>query len=608
MAGSRGEKVAYLADKLYNSLVEGDQNRIALTGMLSPTNSLRHRSTRACFSWVQNEFLGERMFTHAMIRDAIAKMALDKTLFLVVPQTPGVSEKAWIEDQAKAVHALLKKARKSTVQHPEDDAVDREGFNKRGSNESVVSAGGIRPAKRLREKTKIRVCKPDEKEEQWTDEQWAAWQAGEMWTDAEWAAWEEEKNEVSTTPKDLKPEDADDWGAWSADGKKAPDGEGSDDNWGSWSAASKKETPDPGAGAYESQQETTDAGSGAYEAKKETTDAGSGADEHSKAADDQEDRWWLEKDSATWGPTGQEKKTILVEIAEDDEDWDVDEAELVEDSPEDDEWPEEAWPGKDASGEADEWPEVITKHGAADHDDGDWEAEERPPKEELQKKRVTTTDKRFGFVTKEGMQALFGNQSQNEISRDDYEWKELWLNLDYDEWTAGLDGPWNATHDPDEGEMNEETWNGDWKAPVAWEPQAELRQPKPVLAIDPRLDPSMSAKDKEQRWKASNERVEVLKHFSLKEQKKPFGAVDPEKELDFLEIFAGCHMLTSAALHYGLNAHGLDVAYSSKLDILTAFGFLATLHNEPGVYEENEMVFEDAGHSSDDDSGLEDVI
>ena len=109
MAGSRGEKVAYLADKLYNSLVEGDQNRIALTGMLSPTNSLRHRSTRACFSWVQNEFLGERMFTHAMIRDAIAKMALDKTLFLVVPQTPGFSEKAWIEDQAKAVHALLKK-------------------------------------------------------------------------------------------------------------------------------------------------------------------------------------------------------------------------------------------------------------------------------------------------------------------------------------------------------------------------------------------------------------------------------------------------------------------------------------------------------------------
>lgn len=34
--------------------------------------------------------------------------------------------------------------------------------------------------------------------------------------------------------------------------------------------------------------------------------------------------------------------------------------------------------------------------------------------QELQKKRVTTTDKRFGFVTKEGMQALFGNQSHDE--------------------------------------------------------------------------------------------------------------------------------------------------------------------------------------------------
>ena len=110
MAGSlRGEKVAYLAEKLYNNLVDGDQNRIALSGVLSPTNSLRHKDTRERFSWVQHEFSGERLFTQAMIRDAIAKMALDKSIFLVVPQTPGFSEKTWIEDQAKAIHALLKK-------------------------------------------------------------------------------------------------------------------------------------------------------------------------------------------------------------------------------------------------------------------------------------------------------------------------------------------------------------------------------------------------------------------------------------------------------------------------------------------------------------------
>ena len=110
MAGSlRGEKVAYLAEKLYNNLVDGDQNRIALSGVLSPTNSLRHKNTRERFSRVQHEFSGERLFTQAMIRDAIAKMALDKSIFLVVPQTPGFSEKTWIEDQAKAIHALLKK-------------------------------------------------------------------------------------------------------------------------------------------------------------------------------------------------------------------------------------------------------------------------------------------------------------------------------------------------------------------------------------------------------------------------------------------------------------------------------------------------------------------
>eukprot|EP00439_Symbiodinium_sp_Y106_P006158 s7870_g1.t1 len=118
MAGSlRGEKVAYLAEKLYNNLVDGDQNRLALSGVLSPTNSLRHKNTRDRFSWVQHEFSGERLFTQAMIRDAIAKMALDKSIFLIVPQTPGFSEKAWIEDQAKAIHALLKKVAEAIDDH-----------------------------------------------------------------------------------------------------------------------------------------------------------------------------------------------------------------------------------------------------------------------------------------------------------------------------------------------------------------------------------------------------------------------------------------------------------------------------------------------------------
>ncbi|CAE7233374.1 unnamed protein product, partial [Symbiodinium sp. CCMP2456] len=115
--GSRGEKVGYLAAKLYDNLVEGDQNRIALSGMLSPTNSLRHKSTRACFSWVQRDISGERLFTQAMVRDAIAKMALDKTLFLIVPTTPGFSEKAWLDDQAKAIHALLKKVAEALDDH-----------------------------------------------------------------------------------------------------------------------------------------------------------------------------------------------------------------------------------------------------------------------------------------------------------------------------------------------------------------------------------------------------------------------------------------------------------------------------------------------------------
>ncbi|CAE7206991.1 unnamed protein product [Symbiodinium sp. KB8] len=45
-------------------------------------------------------------------------------------------------------------------------------------------------------------------------------------------------------------------------------------------------------------------------------------------------------------------------------------------------------------------------------------------------------------------------------------------------------------------------------------------------------------------------------------------------DLDFLEAFAGEHLLFSAAKFYGLRAHAIDVAYSRKLDVLTAFGFL----------------------------------
>ncbi|CAE7820367.1 unnamed protein product [Symbiodinium sp. CCMP2456] len=50
-------------------------------------------------------------------------------------------------------------------------------------------------------------------------------------------------------------------------------------------------------------------------------------------------------------------------------------------------------------------------------------------------------------------------------------------------------------------------------------------------------------------------------------------------DLDFLEVFAGEHVLFSAAKLYGLRAHGIDVTYSRKLDLLTAFGFLFCLHS-----------------------------
>ncbi|CAE7248908.1 unnamed protein product [Symbiodinium microadriaticum] len=79
-------------------------------------------------------------------------------------------------------------------------------------------------------------------------------------------------------------------------------------------------------------------------------------------------------------------------------------------------------------------------------------------------------------------------------------------------------------------------------------------------------------------WNSSDERKKVLEGMDINEMKRRFGPKD-DFDLHFLEVFAGQHLLYSAAKLYGLNAHGVDVTYSSKLNILTAFGFLVFLHN-----------------------------
>ncbi|CAJ1413450.1 unnamed protein product [Effrenium voratum] len=56
-----------------------------------------------------------------------------------------------------------------------------------------------------------------------------------------------------------------------------------------------------------------------------------------------------------------------------------------------------------------------------------------------------------------------------------------------------------------------------------------------------------------------------------------FGEVTEDQELDFCEVFAGCHILHSGAEAWGLRSRCLDVCYTRKMNILTNFGFILLL-------------------------------
>ena len=77
-----------------------------------------------------------------------------------------------------------------------------------------------------------------------------------------------------------------------------------------------------------------------------------------------------------------------------------------------------------------------------------------------------------------------------------------------------------------------------------------------------------------------------------------FGPVRDDDLLDLVECFAGpgpeCnrhnainmflpgeHMIYSAVKNIGMKAHALDISFSSKMNILSSFGFLLTLYNVP---------------------------
>ena len=116
---TRAEKVATMATLIFEHLIEPRREEIKKTGALTPTQSLRHRSTRTAMQWARN-LDASRWFTAAMCGEALEKVL--KTHQVDLPSVPGFDQKQWCAQEAKILHKLCKRARKSTAMADPDNA------------------------------------------------------------------------------------------------------------------------------------------------------------------------------------------------------------------------------------------------------------------------------------------------------------------------------------------------------------------------------------------------------------------------------------------------------------------------------------------------------
>ena len=105
-----------IAQAIYDHLILPDPERVARTGSLTETTSLRHRGTRESLLWVKEHFANSgRLFTESMVKAAVTQLVEDDRFPFDLPATPGFEISSWIHGQAGSLHALLKRARKSTA-------------------------------------------------------------------------------------------------------------------------------------------------------------------------------------------------------------------------------------------------------------------------------------------------------------------------------------------------------------------------------------------------------------------------------------------------------------------------------------------------------------
>ena len=107
-----------LAEHLFHSCcnTEEDRCRVAKTGQLVPSGSLKFKAVRAKLGWVKLLPPSERFFTQKRVAQALRDLLLYRDIEL--PSVPGFSQSMWVQQQAKCLTKTLQRARKSVAMDP----------------------------------------------------------------------------------------------------------------------------------------------------------------------------------------------------------------------------------------------------------------------------------------------------------------------------------------------------------------------------------------------------------------------------------------------------------------------------------------------------------
>ena len=120
-AAQRQQRVSLLKKKMFEALLEEDGGVfLAKTGSLLKGTSLRGKENRKKMAKIIETFpvpIGEdckaRFWTKRLFKDALAGLLADYPQ-LELPRLPGFDQKTWLQDQAKLLQQLAKKARRNS--------------------------------------------------------------------------------------------------------------------------------------------------------------------------------------------------------------------------------------------------------------------------------------------------------------------------------------------------------------------------------------------------------------------------------------------------------------------------------------------------------------